>query len=226
MGDDEYSGGVCVNPACNCDPCRCERPCTCGLTPTGRSRHEEWDPERNEYRTADVVAYRPTIPLVPPSPPPTGPSSVHGDHGTHPISHGGNSSHPVDDHAAHAASNPDTRPVTDLAAAMMEFGAGTEALNEVYARGAEVAAIPAHPHESRSIRTAEHNGHQIEIITTYELRIDGERLRGHLGVNADGTVHYHGMPNYSTSSAIDLAREIIETFPDDYGPAPSSTRSA
>ena len=43
-------------------------------------------------------------------------------------------------------------------------------------------------------------------------------MEAHLGVGNDGNVHYHGLPNYSEASAIDLMRRVIDAFPDDYPP--------
>lgn len=82
----------------------------------------------------------------------------------------------------------------------------------------ETSAAAGHAHEHPSVRTAEHNGHTIEIRTTYDVRIDGEPMEAHLGVSNDGNVHYHGLPNYSEASAIDLMRRVIDAFPDDYPP--------
>ena len=61
-----------------------------------------------------------------------------------------------------------------------------------------------------STRTALHRGHKIKIKTTYRIEIDGEPLSLHTMVLDDGTVHCHGLPNYSFPSAIDLAKSIIE----------------
>jgi hypothetical protein len=80
------------------------------------------------------------------------------------------------------------------------------------------SAAAEHAHAHPSVRTAEHNGHTIEIRTTYDVRIDGEPMEAHLGVGNDGNVHYHGLPNYSEASAIDLMRRVIDAFPDDYPP--------
>ena len=67
-----------------------------------------------------------------------------------------------------------------------------------------------------SVRTAEHNGHHIEIHTTYEIIIDGKKLSGHLGVENDGRVHYHPIPAFSSGSMVDLCKDIIDHFPDDF----------
>ena len=37
-----------------------------------------------------------------------------------------------------------------------------------------------------------------------------------MGVADDGTVHYHGLPNYADGSAVDLLRRLIDAFPADY----------
>jgi hypothetical protein len=41
-------------------------------------------------------------------------------------------------------------------------------------------------------------------------------LMGHMGVTNDGNVHYHPVPNLSFASAIDLVKELIDIFPDDF----------
>lgn len=61
-----------------------------------------------------------------------------------------------------------------------------------------------------STRTALHRGHRIKIKTTYRIEIDDEPLTLHTGVMHDGSVHCHGLPNYSFPSAIDLAKSIID----------------
>jgi len=38
-------------------------------------------------------------------------------------------------------------------------------------------------------------------------------------VSRSGDVHTHALPNYSFTSAIDLARQLIDSFPAQYGPA-------
>ena len=62
-----------------------------------------------------------------------------------------------------------------------------------------------------STRKATYRGRKISICTTYRIEIDGTPLMAHIGVMNDGTVHCHGLPNYSFSSAINLARAIIDT---------------
>jgi hypothetical protein len=71
-------------------------------------------------------------------------------------------------------------------------------------------------HMSGSVREADYKGHHIVIRTTYDIRVDGVPLTGHLGVTDDGRVHYHAVPNVSFASAIDTVKEIIDVFPDDF----------
>ena len=74
---------------------------------------------------------------------------------------------------------------------------------------------PTHQ-KTENIRKAEHHGHHILVRTHYEIEVDGHRLMGHMGVTNDGHVHYHPLPNWSFTSAIDLVRQLIDTFPDDF----------
>lgn len=59
-------------------------------------------------------------------------------------------------------------------------------------------------------RTALHRGHKIKVDTTYRIEIDDKPVTLHTMVLDDGRVHYHGLPNYSFPSAVDLARSIID----------------
>ena len=65
-------------------------------------------------------------------------------------------------------------------------------------------------------RTDSYKGHNIQIRTTYEIRVDGRQIHGHLHVAKDGRVHYHPLPNYSSGSAVELVRQIIDSFPDEF----------
>lgn len=79
-----------------------------------------------------------------------------------------------------------------------------------------------HHHEaSTSVREADYEGHHIVIRTTYEIQVDGVPITGHVGVTEDGQVHYHPVPNVSFASALDLVKQLIDVFPDDFtGAAP------
>lgn len=61
-----------------------------------------------------------------------------------------------------------------------------------------------------STRSARYQGRKIKIKTTYRIEIDGEPLTLHTVVTDDGKVHYHGLPNYAFSSALDMAKAIID----------------
>jgi hypothetical protein len=71
-------------------------------------------------------------------------------------------------------------------------------------------------HGISSVRDADYKGHHITIETTYRVKIDGKPFMGALGVSNAGTVHYHGMPNTSFASALDLIRCVIDVFPDEF----------
>ena len=59
-------------------------------------------------------------------------------------------------------------------------------------------------------------GHHIVVRTTYHIEVDGQTLTGHFAVSNDGQVHYHPVPNISFASAIDLVKQLIDLFPDDF----------
>jgi hypothetical protein len=69
---------------------------------------------------------------------------------------------------------------------------------------------------SESVREADYKGHHIVIHTTYRIEVDGVPLMGHMGVTDDGRVHYHPVPNASFVSAVDLVKQLIDVFPDDF----------
>jgi hypothetical protein len=74
-----------------------------------------------------------------------------------------------------------------------------------------------HEHQkTESVREANYKGHHIMVRTKYEIEVDGQMLMGHMGVTNDGQVHYHPVPNLSFASAVDLVKELINIFPDDF----------
>ena len=74
-----------------------------------------------------------------------------------------------------------------------------------------------HAHQrNESVREADHKGHHIIVRTHYEIEVDGHMVMGHMGVTNDGQVHYHPLPNLSFTSAVDLVKQLIDTFPDDF----------
>ena len=202
---------ACVNPYCSCDDCDCDPPCSCGLALVGHTTDEVWDAGTGELRYTVTSRFRHD-----PGPrrrgseyDDVGGGHGHGDHGGRGhdrrrfLEHG---------HAASCRDRRTPRPARRIARRRRPPGSGAGQLSSG-ADGGE------HSHGHPSVRTAEHNGHTIEIRTTYDVRIDGEPMEAHLGVGNDGNVHYHGLPNYSEASAIDLMRRVIDAFPDDYPPA-------
>lgn len=76
-----------------------------------------------------------------------------------------------------------------------------------------IEPLPHHtgaPGESHSVRVVEHDGHRIRIETTYRIFIDEQPFPDPIHVNDDGTVHYHGLPQYSVPSAVDLVKLIVD----------------
>ncbi len=82
-----------------------------------------------------------------------------------------------------------------------------------------------HAGHLETVREAEHRGHRIVVRTTYVIEVDGMPVEGHLGVTNDGRVHYHPVPNLSFPSAVDMVRQLIDSFPDDF-PEPADTSGA
>ena len=74
-----------------------------------------------------------------------------------------------------------------------------------------------HKHQTtESVRAADYKGHHIVIRTKYEIEVDGKMIMGHMGVTNDGRVHYHPVPNLSFASAVDLVKQLINIFPEDF----------
>jgi hypothetical protein len=67
-----------------------------------------------------------------------------------------------------------------------------------------------------SVRQAAYKGHRIEIRTTYRVEVDNRVLDLPLGVDNDGHVHCHSLPNYQFTSAIDMVKQLIDSFPADF----------
>jgi hypothetical protein len=90
-------------------------------------------------------------------------------------------------------------------------------------QGADVdeAAPPSHgphghgahghgPAGDPAVRRFEHRGHDVEIVTRYAVTIDGASWEQPMQVHNDGTVTYHGLPQYVVPSAVDLVRAVID----------------
>ena len=100
-----------------------------------------------------------------------------------------------------------------------------EAMVDRLRQTAAVAPPAGHDHggdhgDVESVREATYRGHRIVVRTRYRIEVDGVPIDGHLGVTNAGQVHYHAIPNYSFDSAVDLVKQVIDTFPDDFPPSP------
>ncbi|PPD02348.1 MAG: hypothetical protein CTY36_09400 [Methylocystis sp.] len=107
-------------------------------------------------------------------------------------------------------------------------GAAPRKLSDYLTRARDKA--PAHAGHSaggaQSVRKDSYRDHEIEIVTTYTILVDGKKIRAPLGVDASGQVHCHSLPNYQTASAVDMVRALIDGFPEEFEqkPAPSKSR--
>lgn len=82
-----------------------------------------------------------------------------------------------------------------------------------------------HREHRRMVRTAKHRGLTIEIETMQRVLVNGEELTGHMEILDDGNVHYHAIPNTVFRSSIAMVKQIIDTFPHDFGLEPVVTTS-
>jgi hypothetical protein len=89
---------------------------------------------------------------------------------------------------------------------------------------ANLSQSPGHDHAHAhggdgSIETSredDYEGHHIEIRTTYKIEVDGEILLAPVGLDNDGNLHCHALPNYQFASAIEMVKRLIDNFPDDF----------
>jgi hypothetical protein len=87
-------------------------------------------------------------------------------------------------------------------------------------------AAPGHGHGGpvETVRQATYKRHKIVIWTSYRVEVDGAPVEAHFGVSNDGRVHYHGLPNLSLPSAVDLVKRLIDAYPEDFTRPPSRRR--
>ncbi|MFT7649086.1 MAG: hypothetical protein ACI8Y4_003843 [Candidatus Poriferisodalaceae bacterium] len=78
--------------------------------------------------------------------------------------------------------------------------------------------IPPAAPEHGSIRRLTRDEHDIEIHTHYKIVIDGEEFPDPFHVMNNGSVSYHGLPQYSTTSAVDLVKRIVDELIDEEPP--------
>ena len=98
------------------------------------------------------------------------------------------------------------KPIAELIRQTKSFRQGQIQLPDGY----EPTDAVEHHDATTSVRETVHCGKSIEVYTTYRILVDGEPIREHVVALEDGTVHYHGLPNYSFPSVVELARRIVE----------------
>ena len=87
---------------------------------------------------------------------------------------------------------------------------------EYFKRNRRALKVHVHDGPLKSLRTETHRGREIKLTATYDIRIDGRRVGGHLEVGNDGHVHYHGLPNYAWGSMVDMCKQLIDSFPEHF----------
>jgi len=82
----------------------------------------------------------------------------------------------------------------------------------------KLAKPSMHMHDGMaSLREADYKGHHIAIRTTYQVSVDGRALNIPLGVDNRGNLHCHSLPNYQFTSAVDMVKQLIDSFPGQFG---------
>lgn len=72
-------------------------------------------------------------------------------------------------------------------------------------------AMHAHePGTAVSVRSFDSPLGRVDIETRYVVRINGELFPDALLVTDDGTVHYHGLPQYAAPSAVELMKRVVD----------------
>lgn len=77
-------------------------------------------------------------------------------------------------------------------------------------------SMNGHGNKIESTRKEEYKGHKIVIVTKYEIEVDGKKIFPPMHVSNNGTVGTHTLPNYASSSAIELVKTLIDCFPDEF----------
>jgi hypothetical protein len=116
----------------------------------------------------------------------------------------------------------DVEPVPELDALIHEFVASGFAPDGAYIDDDRPSPHHGHGHGSDGVRRFTYRGHAVQVVTHYAVTIDGEPWAGHLAVQDDGTVTYHGLPQYVVPSAVDLLRRVIDASYE----APQAVRDA
>ncbi len=99
--------------------------------------------------------------------------------------------------------------------------------NAAKAKKASAMVKMRHHEEGQEIvRQDDYKGHHIVVRTVYRISVDGKKVTGHIMLTNDGQVQYHGLPNWSFDSAIQLARTLIDNFPEDFERASKGSGAA
>lgn len=85
---------------------------------------------------------------------------------------------------------------------------------------------PHGKHGATSVRQLSHKGHDIKIITTYRIEVDGKPAGMHLSVDKDGQVYTHATPFVTYTSAVDLMKEVMDAYPDAFSDSEPHTGHA
>ena len=65
-------------------------------------------------------------------------------------------------------------------------------------------------HDGASVRVFDHRGHRAEIVTRYEITVDGQPGTSTSRCSTTAT-SYHGLPQYLVPSAVDMVRAVIDS---------------
>jgi hypothetical protein len=83
-------------------------------------------------------------------------------------------------------------------------------------RSSSVMAMMEHEGGQEIVREDDYKGHHLVIRTRYNITVDGKEVTGHIMLTNAGQVQYHGLPNHSFDSTVDLVRALIDNFPEDF----------
>ena len=89
-------------------------------------------------------------------------------------------------------------------------------------KGASAMMMMHHEGGQEVLREDDYKGHHITVRTVYHITVDGKEVTGHIMLTNDGQVQYHGLPNLSFDSTIDLVKSLIDNFPEDFEAGASS----
>src|SRR5436853_2557673 len=83
-------------------------------------------------------------------------------------------------------------------------------------KGASAMMMMHHAGGQEVMREDDYKGHHIEVRTVYHITVDGKEVTGHIMLTNDGQVQYHGLPNLSFDSTVDLVKALVDNFPEDF----------